>query len=101
MSKSKKHYPVAVDNAKGTWKQEYNGKFRSKTKQLLNQVVEGKLEPEDLILPNELIEISERYCSPKEDVHIWNFQFQDSFLDETEEANYYEKLARYEQSFRK
>lgn len=53
MSKSRKNYGVAVDTPKGTWRHEYNGKLRSKSKQLLNQVIDGKIDPDELILPDE------------------------------------------------
>jgi hypothetical protein len=101
MSKSRKNYPVANDLPKGGWKHEYNGKFRSKTKQLLNQIVDGKLDAEDLLLPIDLEEFSEIAVSPKEQTAYWNFELQDSFLNEAEETLYYERLADYEKSFRK
>lgn len=101
MGKSRKKFAVPNDTPKGTWKQEYNGKFRSKSKQLLKQVVEGDLDPDELVLPENLTEVSEIACSSKEQQGIWNFELQESFLNEKEKERYLERLSYYEKSFRK
>ena len=100
MSKSRKKFAIPMDTPKGTWRHEYNGKLRSKSKQLLNQVIDGKIDPDELILPTQDTE-GEIWVSPKENSQIWDFKFQDTFLDEIEETAYYERLERYEKSFRK
>lgn len=100
MSRSRKKNPTTADIPKGSWKHEYNSRLRTTSNQLLKQVINGKIDPDELVLP-ELEETGDEWVSPKEDVHYWNFEHKQNFLDSAEEELYYERLENYEKAFRK
>lgn len=69
MSRSRKKNPTAVDIPKGSWKHEYNSRVRTTSNQILKQIINGKIDPDELILP-ETEDLSDIWVSPKEDVTL-------------------------------
>ncbi len=101
MSRSRKKNPTTADTPKGSWKHDYNSRIRTTSNQLLKQVIIGKIDPDELILP-ETDDVSDIWCSPKEQVSFAEKPKEELvFLTEFDKDWYEDSLERYEKSFRK
>jgi hypothetical protein len=101
MSRSRKKNPTTVDIPKGSWKHEYNSRVRATSNQLLKQIISGKIDPDELILP-EVDEAGNMYDGPKEDVaFLKKPDGQSGFLSNFDEDWYEASLDYYDKAFRK
>lgn len=102
MSKSRKRYAVVNDSAKESFKQVYNGKLRTRNRDLINKYLKGEISEDELQFADDPIEVSEITTSPKEDAYYYPTpEDQFNFSDEHPEDDYLEKVERYEKAFRK
>lgn len=101
MSRSRKKNPTNyADAPKGTWKRDYNSALRNKSNQLIKQVINGKLDPDELIMPN-VETVSDIWTSPKENARYYPSNVQHKFSEEHPEDEFLEDLECREKAFRK
>lgn len=93
MARSRKNFPGSSEVPKGSLKSEFNGKVRSKTRQLLKDYINGKADEDDLdLLPDDAAEVSEGWSTPSDSKKY--LKPKDDFLDEEEEEAYHKEIRK-------